>query len=36
LIFICGPTQMMMEFANKFIKAGVAPRNIIFEDFNLI
>jgi len=36
LIFICGPNQMMMEFANKFIKAGVPPRNIIFEDFNLI
>jgi len=36
LIFICGPNQMMMEIANQFIKIGVKPRNIIFEDFNLI
>lgn len=36
LIFICGPTEMMMDLANQFIKIGVAPRNIIFEDFNLI
>jgi predicted ferric reductase len=36
LIFICGPNQMMMELADQFIKLGVKPRNIIFEDFNLI
>ena len=36
LIFICGPNQMMMELADQFIKIGVKPRNIIFEDFNLI
>jgi len=36
LIFICGPNQMMMELADQFIKMGVKPRNIIFEDFNLI
>ncbi|KYC52180.1 MAG: Sulfhydrogenase 2 subunit gamma [Candidatus Methanofastidiosum methylothiophilum] len=35
-IFICGPNQMMMELADQFIKMGVKPRNIIFEDFNLI
>ena len=36
LIFICGPNQMMMELADQFIKLGVKPRDIIFEDFNLI
>lgn len=36
LIFICGPTQMMMGLANQFVKIGVSPRNIIFEDFNLL
>jgi len=36
LIFICGPNQMMMELADQFIKLGVKPRNIVFEDFNLI
>ncbi|NMC58789.1 MAG: hypothetical protein GYA51_05305 [Candidatus Methanofastidiosa archaeon] len=36
LIFICGPTQMMMDIANQFVKIGVPPRHIIFEDFNLL
>jgi len=36
LIFICGPNEMMMELADQFIKLGVKPRNIIFEDFKLI
>ena len=36
LIFICGPNEMMMDLANQFVKMGVKPRNIIFEDFNLI
>ncbi|HNU61565.1 MAG TPA: ferric reductase-like transmembrane domain-containing protein [Methanofastidiosum sp.] len=36
LIFICGPNEMMMELADQFIKLGVKPRNIVFEDFNLI
>lgn len=36
LIFICGPTQMMMDLANQFVEIGIRPRNIIFEDFNLL
>ncbi|KYC45316.1 MAG: Sulfhydrogenase 2 subunit gamma [Candidatus Methanofastidiosum methylothiophilum] len=36
IVFICGPNQMMMELADQFIKIGVKPRNIVFEDFNLI
>lgn len=36
LIFICGPNKLMMELSDQFIKMGVNPRNIVFEDFNLI
>jgi predicted ferric reductase len=34
-IFLCGPSAMMNALADQFIKAGVKPRNIFFEEFSL-
>lgn len=34
-VFICGPTGMMDLLTNGFVKEGIAPWNIIKEDFNL-
>ncbi|MBI2357098.1 ferric reductase-like transmembrane domain-containing protein [Candidatus Dojkabacteria bacterium] len=34
-VFICGPTPMMDEMTPAFVKGGIAPWNIIKEDFIL-
>jgi len=36
VIFLCGPTAMMKGIATQLIHLGAHPRNIIFEDFNLL
>lgn len=35
-IFLCGPLPMMESLTRQFIKLGVRPGNIVFEDFNLL
>ena len=36
LVFLCGPAPMMKDMARQLISLGVHPRNILFEDFNLL
>ncbi len=33
---ICGPRAMMRSLSRQLVNAGVKPRNIVLEDFNLI
>jgi ferredoxin-NADP reductase len=33
-IYMCGPFPMVRAFEQKFLDAGVPPKNIHYEEFN--
>ncbi|MEM0448427.1 MAG: ferric reductase-like transmembrane domain-containing protein [Methanomassiliicoccales archaeon] len=35
-IFVCGPPALMRSMFDQLVRLGVTPRNIIYEDFNLL
>ncbi len=36
VVMLCGPPAMMEDLSRQFRKLGVPPKNIIYEDFNLL
>ncbi|MBP9758645.1 ferric reductase-like transmembrane domain-containing protein [Candidatus Dojkabacteria bacterium] len=36
IILLCGPMPMMLALKKQFMKLGVSPKNIVFEEFNLV